>query len=116
MSWTETNNDKEFFSYLCLAILPLLLHDNQQITRFCAQIYKLLLLAKEQFMRDVLVSRIQGELVDLKTNGFELLLSVPHGDRTHARTHSRAHAHTHTWNHHTLTRSVAFLCVNSRRM
>jgi hypothetical protein len=27
-------------------------------------------------MREVLVSRFQGELIDLKTNGFELLLSV----------------------------------------
>lgn len=59
-----------------MAILPHLLHDNQQIARMCAQIFKLLLLVKEQFMREVLVSRIQGEVVDLKTNGFELLLSV----------------------------------------
>jgi hypothetical protein len=109
ISGTETNNDKEFFSYLCLAILPLLLHDNQQITRFCAQIFKLLLLAK-QFMRDVLVSRIQGELVDLKTNGFELLLSVPHRMRTHHRTRTRTHDSPHT------NTSIAFLCVNSRRM
>jgi hypothetical protein len=47
------------------------------------------MLAKEQFMRDVLVSRIQGELVDLKTNGFELLLSVPHLTLTRRHTHHR---------------------------
>ncbi len=40
------------------------------------QLFKLLMIAKESFMRDVLVTKMQGEMVDLKTKGFDLLLSV----------------------------------------
>jgi hypothetical protein len=71
----ENNTDQDFFYSIAHLLTPAFLDDNQELRENAMNVWKLLLITKANLMDSLLVYKgAKGEVIDLKSNGFDLLL------------------------------------------
>jgi hypothetical protein len=73
--FNENNSDQEFIYSLGSLVFPLFLNDNQEIRESSMNVWKMMMITKPNLIDPLLTFKgAKGEVIDLKTNGFDLLL------------------------------------------
>ena len=73
--FNENNSDQEFIFSLGSLVFPLFLNDTQEIRESSMNTWKMMMITKPNLIDPLLTLKgAKGEVIDLKTNGFDLLL------------------------------------------